>query len=225
MNILLTKKLPQEILDLIKSWGWDYEIVEALKINSIEVKELPAKAEAWIISSRNSFDVVKKFIANAPPHVYCVGGWMKGEIERLSANIKMKSFENMKSLAADLAKQNLQDVVYFCGVEHRQELEEGLKNTSSRISKVITHQSEMIFPVIKKSFDAVFVFSPRSVESLLKNCQFSKQTVFACIGSTTSDFLHSRGIANTFAPSYPDAKILIEEFHLTTTKNNLNLKL
>lgn len=220
MNILLTKKLEQEQLDLIQSWGWSYDIVETLKITPAEVGEIPAKAEAWIVSSRNSFAAVKKFIAQAPQPIYCIGSWVKNEIEKQSAKVSVKSFKNMKSLAADLSNQNFRSVTYFCGQEHRQELEEGLKNTGTKITKVITYQSEMIFPVIHKSFDAVFVFSPRSVESLLKHNPFSAQTLFACIGSTTAEYLHSRGITNTFVPSYPDSQKLIEEFHTT-----LNFKL
>jgi uroporphyrinogen-III synthase len=213
MNILLTKKLAQDQLDLIQSWGWSYEIIETLKITPIEVNEIPAKTEAWIVSSRNSFAAVEKFIAQAPGLIYCVGAWVKNEIEKLEVKVAVKSFENMRAVAADLSKQNFHHVLYFCGEEHRQELEEGLKNTNIKITKVITYQSEMIFPVTKKSFDAVFVFSPRSVESLLKHNQFSGQTVFACIGSTTRDYVSSRGIKNTFVPSYPDSKKLLEEFY------------
>ncbi len=218
MNILLTKKLPQETLDLIKSWEWKYEVVETLKITPVEVKEMPLNAEAWIVSSRNSLDAVEKFMSSAPEYVFCVGDWIKKEIEKTGAKTTVKSFENMKSLASDLSKQNLQDVVYFCGDEHRQELEEGLKNTNTKISKVITHQSEMTFPVLKKAFEAVFVFSPRSAESLLKNNQFTVKTVFACIGSTTADYLRSRGVVNIFVSSYPDSKILIEEFYTKPRK-------
>lgn len=220
MNILLTKKLERDLLDLIQSWGWSYEIIETLKITPVEVKGIPVKAEAWIVSSRNSFSGVEKYILEAPPHVYCVGAWVKNEVEKLNAKVSVKSFENMKSLATDLAKENFQSVTYFCGKEHRQELEEGVKNTNTKITKVITHQSEMVFPVTKKHFDAIFVFSPRSVESLLKHNQFSDQTLFACIGSTTAAYLHSRGATNTFVPSYPDSRKLIEEFHTT-----LNFKL
>lgn len=218
MNILLTKRLSQEILDLIKSWGWSYEIVEVLKITPVEVKEIPTNAEAWIISSRNSFEVPKKFMTSAPQLIYCVGAWVKTEFEKLDAKVKVKSFENVKSLSVDVAKQNFKNVVYFCGDEHRQELEEGLKNTDIKISKVITHQSEMTFPVLKKAFDAVFVFSPRSAESLLKHNQFSAQITFACIGSTTADYLRSRGITNSFIPSYPDSKKLLEEFYLAKSR-------
>ncbi len=212
-SILLTKKLSQEHLDLIKSWEWNYEIVETLSISPIEVTEIPLDADAWIVSSRNSFAAVKKFINEPPNVIYCVGDWAKKEIEKLNTKCKVKSFENMRSLVADLASQNFRSVIYFCGDEHRQELEAGLKNTGTKISKVITHQSTMTFPLIKKSFDAIFVFSPRSSESLLKQSQFSSQTVFACIGSTTADYLRGRGITNVFVASYPDGSILLKEFH------------
>lgn len=219
-NILLTKKLSQEHLDLIKLWRWNYEVVETLNISPVEVKEVPLNANAWVVSSRNSFDAIKKNIGQAPEFIYCVGDWTKNEIEKLGAKVKCKSFENMKSLASDLAAGHFKSVVYFCGDEHRQDLEEGLKNTGTKISKMITHQSTMMFPLIKKSFDAVFVFSPRSVESLLKHNQFPPQTVFACIGQTTAYYLRSRGVTNIFTASYPDSKILVEEFYVQSLKIN-----
>src|ERR1041385_3611809 len=103
MNILLTKKLSQEILDLIKSWGWEYEMVETLRITPVEVKEIPMKSDVWIVSSRNSFATIKKFNPEAPRYIYCVGDWMKGEIEKVNGNAFVKSFENMKKLTSDLA--------------------------------------------------------------------------------------------------------------------------
>jgi len=211
MNVLLTKKLLSSDLNLIRSWRWNFEMVETLNISQVEVKEIP-KAEAWVISSRNSFEAVKKFIDQEPGIIYCIGNWMKEELIKVAAKSEIRSFEKMKGPVTDLMNQNLKSVLYFCGEEHRQELEEGLKNSSTKISKVITHKSEMTFPVIKNNFDVVFVFSPRSAESLLKNNSFISQTIFACIGPTTASYLSSRGITSTFIPSYPDSRILLEEF-------------
>lgn len=212
MNILLTKKLSTADLDLIRSWGWHFDLVETLNITSREVKEIP-EGDVWVVSSRNSFNAVEKFIDRAPGAIYCVGRWMKEELMKLGVNSMIRSFENMKMLAADLTVEKFGSITYFCGEDHRKELEEGLKNSAAAISKVITHQSAMTFPVVKNSFDAVFVFSPRSAESLLKNNSFNGKTIFACMGATTADYLKSRGIANTFIPSYPDGRILLEEFH------------
>jgi len=212
MNVLLTKRLSSSDLDSIRSWGWNFETVETLNISLMEVKEIP-KTEAWVISSRNSFASVKGFINQEPGIIYCVGNWVKEELIKVGAKSVVRSFENMKSLATDLAKQNLKSVLYFCGEDHRQELEEGLKNSSIKILKVITHQSQMTFPVVKNNFDVVFVFSPRSAESLLKNNSFNHQTIFACIGRTTESYVRNRGISNTYIASYPDSKILLEEFH------------
>src|SRR5258706_947861 len=97
-SILLTKKLSQEHLDLIKSWEWNYEIVETLSISPAEVKGIPLNADTWIVSSRNSFAAVKKFINEPPNVIYCVGDWTKKEIEKLNTKGNVKSFENMRSL-------------------------------------------------------------------------------------------------------------------------------
>jgi uroporphyrinogen-III synthase len=215
MNILLTKKLSTSDLDLIRSWEWNFEIVETLNISRVGVNEIP-KAEAWVISSRNSFEAVKKFINKEPGVIYCIGNWVKEELIKTGAKSIIKSFENMKKLVTELAKQNFKSVVYFCGEEHRQELEEGLRGSLVKISKVITHQSQMTFPVVKNNFDVVFIFSPRSAESLLRHNAFSAKTIFASIGPTTASYLNSRGITKIFISSYPESRILLEEFHHTT---------
>jgi uroporphyrinogen-III synthase len=215
MNVLLTKKIPQAQLDRIQSWGWTCEVVETLKITLVDVSEVPSNADAWVVSSRNSFSTIKKFITKAPQRIFCVGRWMENEIEKLKVKSSVRSFENMNLLATDLIKENIQDLIYFCGRAHRDELEQALRNTTAKISKVITHESDMTFPVIKKTFDAIFVFSPRSAESLLKHNSFPK-TVFACIGPTTADYLNSRGINKIFVSSYPDSKGLLEEFHASS---------
>src|SRR5260370_4928168 len=153
MNILLTKILSPSDLDLIQSWGWNFEMVETLNITPVEVKEIP-KGEVWVVSSRNSTRVVKKFIDQAPGSIYCVGHWMREELEKIGAKSAIRSFENMKNLAADLAEQKFKSILYFCGEDHRQELEEGLKSSATKISKVITYQSQMTYPVVNNTFDA-----------------------------------------------------------------------
>ncbi|GHM99529.1 hypothetical protein WSM22_10190 [Cytophagales bacterium WSM2-2] len=213
MNVLLTKKLSQDHMDLIKSWGWNFEVTEALKITLLNVASVPVPSDVWIISSRNSMEAVKKFITAAPKQIYCIGSWVKKELEKLDPEITTRSFESMKSLASDLARQNFERAVYFCGGEHRAELGEIVKETRTKISKVITHQSEMMFPEFNKRFDAIFVFSPRSAESILKHNSLSPHTIFACIGSTTADYLRDRGFTNTWVASYPDTGVLLVEFN------------
>ncbi|HLZ15960.1 MAG TPA: uroporphyrinogen-III synthase [Cyclobacteriaceae bacterium] len=212
MNILLTKLLSAKEMDLIRIWGWRHEVTEVLRVNPVEVIEIP-EAEAWIVSSRNSFHAVKKFKDGVPEFVYCVGSWTKDQLTQLGVKATALSFENMKTLVTHLKEQNIKSILYFCGEEHRGELEKGLRNRPVEILKVITHRSRMTFPVVGNKFDAVFVFSPRGAESLLKCNVFDDQTIFACIGSTTASYLKDRGITNTFAPSYPDARVLLEEFH------------
>jgi uroporphyrinogen-III synthase len=219
MRVLLTKKISTSDLDLVQSWDWSVEITETLNIIPVEVTEIK-KADVWVVSSRNSINAVKKFIDQAPGSIYCIGKWTRDELRKTGTKSSIHSFVNMKKLAADLADKNFGSLLYFCGEEHRQDFEEGLQDSATKTSKVITHQSQMTFPVVKNTFDAVFVFSPRSAESLLKNNSFNKQTIFACIGSTTASYLNSRGITNTFIPTYPDTSILLEEFH----NQILNLK-
>jgi uroporphyrinogen-III synthase len=219
MNILLTKKLPGHELELVHSWNWSVVTCETLKITLVDVHEIPP-SDVWIVSSRNSLSAVKKFIDQAPATIYCIGHWIKEQLTKCGVKSFVKNFESMKQLATELNKQGFQHALYYCGTEHRRELEEGSKNLSIKISKVFTHQSEMTCPVVDGNFDVVFIFSPRSAESLLKNNSFTTQTIFACIGVTTASYLGERGVTNIFTASYPDSHILLEEFRDQTLKLN-----
>ena len=44
MYVLLTKKLPPAQLDLIRSIGWSYDVIESLEIIPLEIKP-PVKAD------------------------------------------------------------------------------------------------------------------------------------------------------------------------------------
>ena len=213
MIVLLTKKLPSSSTDLIKSWGWHVDLIEALNITPVEVNELSPTSNAWIISSRNSWPVVQKFIDRAPSFIYCVGRWLPKELRKTRMSAKIADFKDMKSLVAELGKRGFQQVLYFCADNHRDELEQGLKDHPVEIIKVITHESRLTVPVLDEAYDAIFVFSPRSAESLLKKNTFDPQTVFACIGPTTVSYLHEQGITNTFCASRPDNKLLLKEFY------------
>lgn len=215
MKILLTKSIPQSNLDFIKSFGWDYDLVEVLDIALVEVEELPKeKADGWIISSRNSMPVVQKFIEHAPTSIYCIGHWMGNQLKKIFPSGQIMTFKKMRDLVNRIQKQSGQDLLYFCADNHRAELEDGLRGTSSIVTKVITHESRLTYPVLEKNYDAVFVFSPRSAESLLKNNTFNSKTVFACVGPTTVSYLNEQGITNTFCSSYPESEILLKEFRV-----------
>ncbi len=218
MTILLTKALPQSSLDLINSYGWEFDIINALDIALVDVNNLPdVKTEAWIISSRNSLAVVQKFILQVPPIIYCIGHWMSRELKKIFPPSQIFPYKKMKDLVEHLQKQNHKQLLYFCADNHRGELEEGLKGTPSIITKLTTHESRMTYPKLNKNYDAVFVFSPRSAESLLKNNSFSDKTIFVCIGPTTVSYLNEQSIVNTFEASYPESEILMKEFrtHIT----------
>ncbi len=213
MNTLITKKLSSSHLDLIKSWGWHYDSIEALDIAPVEVNSIPQASDAWIISSRNSWHAVKTFIHLAPGIIYCIGTWMSDALKKTGTESEIRSFENMKALVLEVSRQNIRHLLYFCGDHHRDELERGLKDRPVTVQKVITHKSKLAFPSLEKSYDVIFVFSPRSAESLMKNNVFSDETIFACIGPMTAAYLNEHGIVNTFYASYPDSKILLTEFH------------
>ncbi len=140
MNILLTKKLPATNLDLIRSWGWDFVVLETLSITPVDVQEIP-KAEVWVVSSRNSLGTMLKFINETPEIIYCVGRWMREELIEGGIKSEIRSFENMKRLVGDLTDKRFKSILYFCGENHRLELEEGLKDSTTKIAKVITHKS------------------------------------------------------------------------------------
>jgi uroporphyrinogen-III synthase len=211
MIALITKKLPLSNLDLLKSIGWEYEMIESLEIIPLEINR-PQEADVWILSSRHSWLAIKKFVKQAPAQIYCIGAWVENELKSANIQSHVQSFDNMKSLAADLRDKKFTWLLYFCGDHHREELSQSLVGSPSLLTKVITHESRLTYPILKKIYNVVFVFSPRSAESILQNNSFTHETIFACIGLTTVSYLHQRGLTNTFCASSTDSEALLREF-------------
>ena len=213
MNLLITKTLPADQLDMVRSFGWTYDVIIALEITIAAVDSIPSGSDAWIISSRNSMQAVEKFKDLAPDIIYVVGEWLHEKIKALLANAKVRSYPNMKALTDELSKASIQSVLYFCADNHREDLDKGLAGSSVTISKVITHHSRETNPVLSKNYDVVLMFSPRSAKSLLTYNNFESRVLLACIGQTTEWFLHVNGFKNTFCASKPDSGILLKELH------------
>jgi uroporphyrinogen-III synthase len=210
MKVLVTKKLSHTNLEILQSKGWDVDQIDVLKITPLEIKE-PKEADGWIISSRNSWPAVKKFVSLAPISIFCVGSWIESELKKNGVQSEIKSYNSMKLLADELPSKSLTRLLYFCGDHHRHELISGFPK-NSMLTKVITHESRLTYPILKNKYDAIFVFSPRSVESLLKNNTFASHTTFACIGPTTAAYLQQQGLYNTYCSSIPDSEVLVKEF-------------
>jgi uroporphyrinogen-III synthase len=211
MLALITKKLPSSNLDLLKSNGWEFDVIESLEIIPLKINK-PLVADVWILSSRNSLLAIKEFVKQAPAQIYCIGKWAENELKSANVQSRVQSFDSMKSLAADLRNKKFSRLLYFCGDHHREELNQALVGSPSLLTKVTTHESRLTYPILKKIYNAVFVFSPRSAESLLQNNSFTHETIFACIGPTTVSYLHQRGLTNTFSASSPDSETLLREF-------------
>jgi uroporphyrinogen-III synthase len=224
MKLLLTKSLPSLSLDLLRSHGLHVNVIEALKITPEQVTNVPEGCDIWIVSSRNSLNVVEKFKDFAPRRIYVVGKWLEEQIKKIVGKSDTKSFKNMKMLASELNQQSFSNGLYFCADNHREELEEGLRARGKKITKIITHRSQLTFPVLTEKYDAIFVFSPRSAESILTNNHFDSSVIFLCIGSTTEHYLHDRHITNTFCATYPDSTILMNEF-ISSKLFNINTNL
>jgi uroporphyrinogen-III synthase len=210
MDILIAKKIGSVATVMVKDRGWNYDVVETLNISFIDISAID-ESNAWIISSRNSLHAIKKFIGRAPADIYCIGDWMKRQLQAKNVQSRIESFDNIKSLVERIRELEFEKVLYFCGDHHRMDLTHVLSGISI-VNKVITHRSEKAYPRLDKTYDAIMVFSPRSAESLLKHNTFSPDTIFGCIGPTTESYLHGRGITNTFCASSPDSEILIKEF-------------
>lgn len=224
MKVLISKKPDSSDLSLLKKWNWQYEVAEALAIEIMPVENIPTTFSTWVISSRNAFHAVKNITNCSPPIIYCVGDWLKAELEKIHNNARVLNFPNMRSLATALKSKNYKSIAYFCGDHHRPELEEILAGSDTEIHKIICYKSIQTFPMVSRKFDAVLLYSPRSAESILSKNHFDKNILMACIGSTTGNFMRSKGYHHIFEASKPNSEILLKELKVYVENNPVHEK-
>jgi uroporphyrinogen-III synthase len=229
-NILVTRPLSDEQLELACGLGLDPTIVPAIKIsfreNGSSIQQSIDRAEnpVFVFTSKNGVKAIEKFLAHggtlpdkAP--VYAVG---QKTDERLSNSGFSSKTPNEQS-GTGLARLILQDILagtlpadatilHFCGNKRRDEFRMFLNDSEIEVQDIVVYKTELNNMAIpEKPYSAMLFYSPSAVQAYRKSGGFQKQPLpeLFAIGPTTAEELSIESGKHVHISPEPDTEVFL----------------
>jgi uroporphyrinogen-III synthase len=183
-NVLSTKKLSSEHLDLFKNTQIDIETYNAITIEKL-LFEHNNQIENAIVTSQNAAQILIG-VNTQIKQVFCVGE--KTSKLFLVSNYKVvKTSENASELANFIIKNHKKDdFTFFCGNIRRDELPDLLTENIISFSEEIVYKTTLNSQKFNEGFDGILFFSPSGVQSYIQENSLENSVAF-CIGNTTAN--------------------------------------
>ncbi len=200
-KVLSTKKLKPSLAEEAKQNGIDLIEKEAISVQPVwseeKYNEIAAlfRKEYVVITSSNAVTVLEKYRnRNGLNYTtgwkyFCISGKTKETILSTLATEEniIATAENANGLAQQIIRYNVEEVVFFCGNQRRDELPELLKKAGITVHEVVVYETVELSTIMTEDMDAVLFFSPSAVESFFSVNQLKEDTVCFAIGETTAN--------------------------------------
>ncbi|MEO5996942.1 MAG: uroporphyrinogen-III synthase [Chitinophagaceae bacterium] len=167
-----------------------------------------------VFTSMNAADAVADYAGGNLPqwNIYCLGTATKEIIlNRFPLSHISGEADNASSLADAIIRNDVQEVIFFCGDQRRDELPGKLANQNIAVEEMIVYKTIATPEKMEKEYSGILFFSPSAVESFFSVNSVSEDTILFSIGSTTSDCIKLYCTNKIIQSDLPGKKNLAEK--------------
>lgn len=186
MEVLFTKKIQKEAISKRLGTIISFDFVEVIKGHYIDKIPFDLTGFSVIFTSVRA---VKSFFKNGfhiYNKIYVVGRKTEEELK----NKEIEAFKvarNANELADFIIEHCYNEsFLHFCGDLALDVLDEKLSSRNISYRREIVYRTELLFPIVKKRYNAIVFFSPSGVKSFVRNNHLEGKEIFA-IGNTTAN--------------------------------------
>ncbi len=197
VSILSTRPLNDELISEAAAKGVFIEVIPFIKTQPMQSVEVQKEIEnaflqstAVAFTSSNAVETVASKLKGHQPdwQIFCIGYATRQLIEEyLGKDLISGITENAAELANLINKNNVDNVIFFCGDQRRDELPDLLRKNNIHVNEIIVYQTVATPSEVKKKYDGILFFSPSGVKSFFQKNQLDDQTVLFAIGNTTAN--------------------------------------
>jgi uroporphyrinogen-III synthase len=147
-----------------------------------------------------------------PWKVFCIG---YATSESVAKTFGEKSIEgaadNAKELAKAILDAHVDEVIFFCGDQRRDELPGLLKQNRIEVKEIVVYKTIATPKKIEKKYDGILFFSPSAVKSFFQENKLDNQTILFAIGNTTAEEVKKFSKSKIVVSDAPDKKTLLNK--------------
>lgn len=222
IEILCTRPVEEELVQLaaeanIKLHGLTF--IKTEPVDSIELQQEVENAmlleTTVVFTSMNAVEAVNDFVNGDPVqwNIYCIGYTTKELVEKyFGESVIAGTADNAAELAQLIIEDgNTDEVIFFCGDIHRNELPNALHEAGIELTEIIVYETIEIPRKIVKVYDGIIFFSPSAVNSFFALNTIAAHTCIFAIGKTTAETVRLYTENELIISTKPSKEHLIKE--------------
>jgi uroporphyrinogen-III synthase len=197
INILCTRPLNESLVEEANAAGIvidDISFIETEPVQTIEVQQEIQQAlllsATVVFTSMNAVEAVATWQNEERPNwnIYCIGTTTNKLVQEFFGAESIAGTANSAAELAELIAANrfIDDVIFFCGDQRRDELPEILRKNNVAVNEITVYQTIATAHKITKLYNGILFFSPSAAESFFSNNTIAAQTILFAIGNTTA---------------------------------------
>jgi len=229
ISILSTRAVDENLVTEAAAKGFFIDTEPFIRIEPIQSMEVLQKIELALLQSAtvvftsvNAVKAVAEGLKEQKPDwkIYCTSHTTSELVKKYFGKDRVAGTANdATGLAEIIIKNSGDEVTFFCGDQHRNELPGALKASNICVNEIVVYQTKVIPQKINKNYNGILFFSPSAVQSFFQKNKPDTQTVLFAIGNTTATeikkFLPAPGKAGStnkiIVSSEPGQKTLLEK--------------
>lgn len=218
-RILSTAILEQPLADKAADNGIALDMAPFIKIKIIDTEAVDVSiknaynAEATVVfTSSNAVDTITAHKAEQPHwRIYCIGHITARKVNEAYPGSIAGMAENAAQLAEVIIKDDIKEVIFFCGDKRRDDLPELLKQAGIVVNEVVVYGTVHTPLQITQPYDGVLFYSPSGVESFFSVNSVADDTVLFAIGNTTAAEIKKYSGNKIIIADHPGKTALMEK--------------
>lgn len=227
-EILSTRPLNRHLIDEAATHNIVIDEISFIETKIIEDQKVSDTIENYIqqnitaiFTSMNAVDAIVRHLKQRPEwKIYYIGNTTK---KLFSDNFGKENIAGTAASAEKLGDIILRDkinqAVFFCGDQRRDELPEKLKQHDVIIDEVVVYNTNETPVLITKKYNGILFFSPSAVQSFFSINKVDEETQLFAIGSTTAKAIQQFNKKNVVISYSPSKENLVKQMiaHFKTT--------
>jgi len=197
VHILCTRPIGKALLQEAREQNIiidELSFIETIPFETIaiqqEIEQAALQQTTVIFTSMNAVEAVANFIDYQPTgwSIYCIGTTTHELVIKYFGASSIAGTANSATELALLIAANtiIDEVIFFCGDQRRDELPEILHSHNISVTEIIVYETIAVTHTITKVYDGMLFFSPSAVNSFFATNKLPATTILFAIGSTTA---------------------------------------
>ena len=219
LQILSTRPLSKQLIARAAVQNILIEEISFIETAIVENDGIKNKSQNYIqqnitaiFTSMNAVNAVAKYTKQKPNwNIYCIGNTTKKLVQNhFGANSIAGTAANAEELAEVIISEGLEQVVFFCGNQRRNELPVKLKEKNVFVDELVVYNTIETPVLLSKNYDGILFFSPSAANSFFSTNNVDHKTQLFAIGKTTAAAIQQFSSNNVIISSSPGKKDLVK---------------